>query len=47
MSHPTKRQKRKEIYSDLDRKGKAAIECRTKETAKHRQKTFERVGKLV
>lgn len=45
MIKPAKRPKRKDSYAALDRGLNAALERRTKETPKDRQKAFGRVGR--
>lgn len=45
MGKPAKRPKRKVSYTALDRALNAALERRTKETPRDRQKAFGRVGR--
>jgi len=45
VSKPAKRPKRKDSHAALDRGLNAALERRTKETPKDRQKAFGRVGR--
>ena len=45
MGKPAKRPKRKDSYAALDRGLNAALERRTKETARDRQKAFGRAGR--